>query len=71
MERNTTTTISHLQIGDRFYKISDRNKSVWTKVEGKVVITKYQTYKHWAIKDGERHADMFKSDTAVIFLRSQ
>lgn len=69
MERNTATTISELQIGDRFYKVSDRKKSVWTKVEKEPYSSGFQTYTNFALQDGRKHTDAFKSDTKLIFLR--
>jgi len=69
MERNTQTTVYHLQIGDRFYKVNDKKKWVYEMVEGEVKQTHFQTYKHFALKDGERYPDAIKSITEVIFLR--
>jgi hypothetical protein len=69
MERNTKTTMYHLQIGDRFYKVNDKKKIVYTKVESETKRTHFQTYKHFALKDGERFPDAIKSTTEVIFLR--
>lgn len=69
MERNTVTTMYHLKIGDRFYKCSDKKKTVWTKVEAETKQTHFQTYKHFGILDGEKYPVAFKSDTQVIFLR--
>lgn len=69
MERNTTTTIEQLAIGDRFYKAKDRTKTVLTKVEHETKVTKYQTYTQWAKNDTEKYPQPMKSDTAVIFLR--
>lgn len=70
MERNTPTTINQLRIGDRFYKAADKKKEVWQKVEHTVKITKYQTYAHFALKDGTRHPEAISKTTAIIFLRN-
>ncbi|MFL5808067.1 MAG: hypothetical protein ACJ749_01020 [Flavisolibacter sp.] len=69
MERNTQTTISELKIGDRFYKPTDKKKTVWEKVPGDAVVTKYQTYKNFAITAGEKYPVMMQKQTIVIFLR--
>lgn len=70
MERNTKTTIDKLAIGDRFYKASDKNKTVLQKVAHAPFQTKHYRYTNWAIKDNERHADKMRHDTEVIFLRN-
>lgn len=71
MERNTVTILSKLQIGDRFYKTADPKRKVYTKVEGEVVKTYFQTYKHYGKADNERFPVMMKGNTSVIFLRSK
>lgn len=70
MERNTQTTIDELAIGDRFYRAKDRNRKVLEKIEHKAFVTKHYTYRHWALADGERHPEMFKNGTPVVYLRS-
>jgi hypothetical protein len=70
MERNTTTTASELQIGDRFYKCNDKHKTVLQMVEHESKVTKYQTYKHWCKPDGAKFPDAIKGDTMVVFLRN-
>lgn len=71
MQRNTRTTIEALKEGDRFYKLCDRAKEVWTKVPSAAKQTGYQTYKHFALKDGDhpKYPQAFKNDTPVVFLR--
>lgn len=70
MERNTVTTVDKLNLGDRFYCLSDKKKQPYTVVESKYKITKYQTYKHRALKDGERHPVFLNATKQVVFLRS-
>lgn len=70
MERNTKTEIRELKPGDRFYKAADRKKEVWEKVEDNAKQTRYQTYSHFAKRDGDKFSQAFKSDTLVIFLRN-
>ncbi len=70
MERNTLTTIYHLKPGDRFYRHGDKNKDVWQKVEHETKTTGFQTYTHWAKKDGQKHPAPMKAATPVVFLRS-
>jgi len=71
MQRNTRTTIEALEEGDRFYRLGDRGKEVWMKVESAAKQTGYQTYKHFALKDGgnPKYPQAFKNDTPVVFLR--
>lgn len=71
MERNTSTTIDKLTIGDRFYVATDKKKEVFEKVVHGERVTKYQTYKHFAKKDQDNFPRAFKSDTQIIFLRSK
>lgn len=70
MERNTRTTVGKLAIGDRFYKVNDKNRTVLQKIEHAPFQTKHYKYTNWAIADGDRHADKMKHDTEVIFLRN-
>lgn len=70
MERNTITTIDNLQLGDRFYKVADSKKELFTKVHVKPLKNKYTCLKHGAIKDGEKFPVHFKTDTKLVFLRS-
>ncbi len=71
MERNTRTTIGALEDGDRFYLLADKRKEVWTKVARAIKKTGYQTYGHFAIKDGgnPKYPQAFKKETSVVFLR--
>lgn len=69
MERNTMTTVDKLRIGDRFYRASDKNKTMWTKVEAPVKKTFFQTYRHHARKDGDKYAIDVRSDLQVVFMR--
>lgn len=70
MERNTLTTIKEVQIGDRFYKVGDPKKTLYTLTEAEPQKTFFQTYKHFAVKDGEKHKQAFKAFTQVVFLRN-
>lgn len=58
MERNTVTTIDKLEIGDRFYKVGDKKKDVYTKVG----ITTMQ-------KDGERYPMFLNPARQIVFIR--
>ena len=77
MERNTITTMRELQIGDRFYKASNKKKTVYERVEHETTKTKYQTYQYWAVEGCfqltttsiERFAKAFTGSTEVVFLR--
>lgn len=69
MERNIQTTIGDLQPGDRFYVLTDKKKLVWQKVESQTKITRFQTYSHFAKKDGIKYPQAFKKSTVVVFLR--
>ncbi len=71
MERNTNTTVSELEIGDRFYRPTDKKKTVWEKVRGENKTTHFQTYKHFAIAHGMTFPVAMKKETIVIFLRHQ
>ncbi len=68
---NTVTTIHQLNIGDRFYKLQDKTKTVWEKVEGEVKKTYYQTYRHFAKRDNDKFSQPFQSSTPVVFLRQK
>ena len=70
MERNEITEIKNLLLGDRFYKLKDKGKTVFEKVDAKAKTTQYQTYSHFAKVSGEKFPQSFKSETAVVFLRS-
>lgn len=60
MERNSLTTFRELQIGDRFYKLSDKKKKVWeVYMEGK------------AMGDQDVYGVAFKPETEIIFLRNK
>ncbi len=69
MEANTRTEIKNLLIGDRFYLVKDRNRTLHTKVQGKPFVTKYYTYTHYSRADGAPHPDRHKDNTLVHFLR--
>ena len=69
MERNTRTTAKELKPGDRFYKATDRNKTVLQMEEGAEKKTFFQTYKYWCRADGDRHPQAINPKTEVIFLR--
>lgn len=70
MQHLELTTISKLQIGDRFYKKTDRKKVKYTKVLHAAKETPYYTYTNWAKADGNVAVLAFKFDSPVIFLRS-
>lgn len=74
MERNKVTRMHDLQIGDRFYKLSDPQKKVWQKVSAPVKKTNYRTYKHFAREAGLPDKEIFThavmGQTIVVFLRS-
>ena len=65
----TVTFIHQLQTGDRFYRLKDKKKEVWEKVEGEVKKTYFQTYRHFAKRDNDKFYQPFQSATAVVFLR--
>lgn len=71
MKRNEVTEIRDLQNGDRFYKVGDKHKTVFEKIEHETKMTKYQTYSHWGCVDGSNFPQAFKSDTQVVFLRNK
>lgn len=71
MQRNTITTAGELNMGDRFYIPTDRNKNPLQKVEGS------QGSNHWCCpvkflgNTFEKHQTKpIKENTRVIFLRS-
>ena len=69
MERNTLTFAKNLQIGDRFYKATDRQKTVLQMIPGETKVTFYTTYDLWCRSDTDHRPKAIKSDTQVIFLR--
>lgn len=69
MERNTITKINALKVGDRFYKLHDRKKTVWTKTDHAPKKTNYYTYTNFANTDDKMYPEPFKHDTQVVFLR--
>lgn len=69
MERLTQTEVKNLLPGDRFYKASDKSKTVLEIVPEKVKRTQYQTYTVFAKRDNQMHPDPMKSNTQVVFLR--
>jgi hypothetical protein len=84
MERLTVTKINDLQIGDRFYKASDRKKVTMVKVDHTVKRTYYRTYRNFCIEAAvyDHHKGILKAvheriirplnaDTAVVFLRHE
>ncbi|WP_346237745.1 hypothetical protein ABDK00_001545 [Niabella insulamsoli] len=71
MERNTITTVDKLQLGDRFYKANDKNKTVLTKVESEIKVTIYRTYRHFAKTDKEKFPQPINANTRVVFLRNE
>ena len=70
MERNTTTTASELKIGDRFYKLNDKHKTVLEVVPHESTLTKYHAY-CWCKVEGSRFTVPIKGDTMVVFLRNK
>lgn len=71
MNRNTLTTVMALSVGDRFYKLTDRNKMVLMKVDAPVKKTEYRTYRHFCKSDSDRWPVAINGDTKVVFLRHQ
>jgi len=70
MQRNEVTTAGELSIGDVFYKLKDKAKKPYEKVEGEAKVTEYATYSVNARRHGQKHTDSMKSNTQVVFLRS-
>jgi len=78
MERNTVTTMRELENGDRFYKSSDKKKTVFEKVNHETKKTKYQTYQYWAVEVKylgrvnavEAFSKAITGSTEVVFLRN-
>ena len=81
MKRNELTTAERLKIGDRFYKLADKQKKVFEKVDCDVKTTQYRTYKHFCIEASilessthwshkKRYVVGISSDTQVVYLRS-
>lgn len=73
MQRNQTTTANLLKLGDRFYKLNDKTKTVYQMVTYKAKTTKYTTYNYWCQKPdnmGSRYPNIqaIKPETAVVFL---
>jgi hypothetical protein len=69
MQKNTATKFFRLQVGDRFYKASDRGRKVYEVVEAEKKVTSFRTYSYWAVADGSDELTAFKGDTSVVFLR--
>lgn len=69
MKRFELTTAGALQIGDTFYKATDKTKSVYERIEGEAKKTQYATYGVTARKHGNKFAEPMKSNTKVVFLR--
>ena len=70
MQRNEVTTAGELSTGDIFYKLKDKSKKAYTKVDGEAKVTEYATYAVNAIRHGQKHTDSMKSNTQVVYLRS-
>lgn len=70
MKRFEVTTAGELQIGDTFYKQSDKSKTVFERIEGEPKKTQYATYNVTARKHGAKFAEAMKSSTKVVFLRN-
>lgn len=84
MQRLTVTTIDELQIGDRFYKASDKKKVTLVKVEHDVKRTYFRTYRNFCIEAAiydaqkgilkpihERFINPLNKETPVVFLRHE
>lgn len=71
MERNTQTTVRTLEIGDRFYKATDKKKTVLEMIKHDPKTTKHQTYNYWCKGDTDRHPQAIQGGTLVIFLRNK
>lgn len=75
MQRNQTTTVKSLALGDRFYKLNDKAKTVYQMVSYKTKTTKYVTYNYWCQKPdniGSRYPTInaIKPETQVIYLHT-
>ncbi|QTE37204.1 hypothetical protein J3L18_29555 [Mucilaginibacter gossypii] len=71
MERNTRTIAEKLQIGDRFYKANDKQKTVCQMVEGGEKKTEYRNSKLWYLPPNTppQYPKAIDKNTEVIFLR--
>ena len=65
MTRNERTTITKLQIGDRFHLLSDKAKITWTKAQNQ----QNPNEQNWAQKDGDRFPQPIRAATVLVFLR--
>jgi hypothetical protein len=69
MEPKTVCKITQLQIGDRFYKVGDSKKVMYSKVEVKEKRNKYFVLKHAGLQDGFKNPHYFLDNTTVVFMR--
>lgn len=63
MKNKQATTLSALQIGDRFYKSGDAKKTVWTLKKN------HNSSQAMVLKDGEQWEQKMKLNAPVVFLR--
>jgi hypothetical protein len=61
MERNAVVSIAQLELGDRFYKLSDKTKTVWNYLG--IIKNKAE-----AIKDFDKWPTPIAKHTQVVFL---
>lgn len=79
MQRNQITTVKDLKVGDRFYKVSDRSKTVYeiTDIKNHFLNPKYacleaQIADHATLQEKVyAFAKPIAAHTPVIFLRSK
>lgn len=78
MQRNQTTTVSQLNIGDRFYKCNDRSKTAYqlTNIKSNFLNSKYYCLETVLIDRpfpplGDRGTKQINGSTPVIFLHNK
>lgn len=80
MKRNDLVTVVELKIGDRFYKATDKKKTVFEMVVGEKKQNHFRTYKYFCCEADliernpimkDRSYKAINKDTQVVFLRHQ
>lgn len=83
MQKFEQTIAGRLKVGDRFYKATDKKKTVYEIVEGEVKNTHWRTYRMFccpAVAMDNEYMDArlkayqnkpIQSDTKVVYLRSK
>jgi len=73
MKRNEVTTVDKLQEGDRFYKLSTKDKKTFQFI-GEESHGKFEVFEAIMAKNGlianRSHIKIFRGNTAVVFLRN-